>query len=77
MTAYEFRGFIANLILDAIVAGSLLALTWNDPIPLWAYILIAIGMVFAFPLPVANFKLRPVEDKKVLVPDAEKRLQKS
>lgn len=77
MTAYEFRGFIVNLILDIIAAGSVFLITWRNPFPWWAYVLIGLACVILFPLPIADFSRRPVEDKKVLVPDAEKRLQKS
>jgi hypothetical protein len=77
MTAYEFRGFISNLILNLITAGAVIAITWNDPLPWWGYGLVLVGMVILFPLPLADFKRRPASEGKVLVPEAEKRIQKT
>jgi len=77
MTAYEFRGFVANLILFLISAGAVAAITWHSPLPWWAYALIGLASFVLFPLPPADFKRRPLEDKKVLVPELEKRIQKT
>jgi len=77
MTAYEFRGFIVNLILGGLAFSAIYLLAGHAGLPVWGWVLIGIGLAFIFPLPPADFKRRPVEDRKVPVPDNEKGMVKS
>lgn len=72
MTAYEFRGFIANLILDAIIITSIFLMIPSGAIPIWGYVLIGLGVCLIIPIPPANFRARPAEDELVNVKTGER-----